>query len=281
MTLKNKTYRNVILTTTITSILAVIMITSGFGVAYADGIFPGKNEFGDTFGAGKVDAFGANSAAFGQYTNSSGSTSAAFGFDTQASGIHSATFGVGTTAQTYVEFVIGRYNEIFDTSDSWVLTDPLFVIGNGNNLNNPNTAVTVLKNGNVGIGTSSPNSLLEIGDPSSGTTLTLGRLTGNPSISANSGGSGGWLIMDSTGTGNVGLNYYDDGKVILANGGGNVGIGTTTPNSELEVVGYIQLDTISGTPPSGDCTSADIGRMKMDSANNNLYVCSTNGWQTK
>jgi len=63
---------------------------------------------------------------------------------------------------------------------------------------------------------------------------------------------------------------------------GNVGIGTAYANSQLEVTGYFELATSSGKPPAVDCNSMDkIGRMKVDSSNNNLYLCTNNGWQTK
>jgi hypothetical protein len=68
----------------------------------------------------------------------------------------------------------------------------------------------------------------------------------------------------------------------------NVGIGTTnTPTEKLEVSGnikssgYIQLGTSAGIPTDA-CTSADhVGRMKVDSANSNLYICTAGGWITK
>ena len=56
---------------------------------------------------------------------------------------------------------------------------------------------------------------------------------------------------------------------------GKVGIGTSSPNSKLEISeGYLKLDTSGGTPPSSDCDSADeVGRMKVDSSTINLYIC--------
>ncbi len=64
---------------------------------------------------------------------------------------------------------------------------------------------------------------------------------------------------------------------------GNVGIGTTVPNSRLQVKGYFQLDTVSGIPPSTDCDEAvEYGRMKIDpTANGTLWICTQNGWNGK
>ncbi len=89
--------------------------------------------------------------------------------------------------------------------------------------------------GNVGIGTTSPEAKLGIASPSSGAALGVGRASGEPSIIASSDAHGGWLIMDSTGSGKTGLNYYIDGDVILVNGGGNVGIGIASPAYPLHV----------------------------------------------
>jgi len=76
--------------------------------------------------------------------------------------------------------------------------------------------------------------------------------------------------------------WGDGGNEIIHYTDGNVGIGTSTPNSKLQVVdGYIQLDVSSGIPPTEDCDDIDeIGRMKADDSSNSLYVCTSNGWKT-
>lgn len=122
-------------------------------------------------------ANGSYSAAFGNSTTASGDYSSAFGSSTIASGLSSfssgnstivsgnsaSAFGYNLTAQSYASFVIGQFNLNPGTYNYYgvVATDPVFVIGNGTSLTSRSNALTVLKNGNVGIGTAlvnNPNS---------------------------------------------------------------------------------------------------------------------------
>ena len=75
---------------------------------------------------------------------------------TTASGKYSTAMGFHTTAQSLASLVVGQYNVVSGDPLSWVKTDPLFVIGNGTDDTNRRNAMTVLKNGSVGIGTTTP-----------------------------------------------------------------------------------------------------------------------------
>ncbi len=137
-----------------------------------------------------------------------GTSSVAFGYSTKANGDFSSAFGRSTKAQSYGSFVIGRYNMASGTPGSWVTTEPLFVIGNGDHIN-PNNAMTVLKNGNVGILTVTPKNKLDVQ---------------------------GGIAIGST---------YAGIKVAPLNGAiifGKVGIGTATPTEKLDVVGNIKVN---------------------------------------
>lgn len=105
------------------------------------------------------EANGNSSAAFGNNTYSSGFASAAFGFSTIARADQSASFGSYTKSRSPNSLVTGIFN---DTS----ATNRLFEIGNGIADNNRKNAVTVLVNGNTGIGTSNPKARLHVADSS-------------------------------------------------------------------------------------------------------------------
>lgn len=64
---------------------------------------------------------------------------------------------------------------------------------------------------------------------------------------------------------------------------GNVGLGTTTPQSTLQVNGYVQLAlTSDAVPPTTDCDAvSELGRMIVDNVNGFLYICVDSGWVQK
>jgi len=107
-------------------------------------------------------------------------------------------------------------------------------------------------NGNVGIGTTSPGQKLHVAggtiiDASiSGQTLLLGRSNGQPSIKAQTD-NGGHLILDSA-TNFMSLNHYVSQNIVMVAGGGNVGIGTTSPSEKLEVAGSVRIGNMKFEP---------------------------------
>jgi len=127
---------------------------------------------GTSFAAGAwTIASGGLSIATGYSNTSSGYASFTLGKNNQASGAYSiaagsglaiasgnnaVAIGEGAVAQAYNSFVIGRYNIVEGNMTDWIVTEPLFVIGYGQSHSKAN-ALTVLKNGYVGIGVSSPS----------------------------------------------------------------------------------------------------------------------------
>ncbi len=89
----------------------------------------------------------------------------------------------------------------------------------------------------------------------SGASLIVGRKSGAPNIESVTS----WLMTDGNvaTNGNVGLNYYSSGDAILVNGGGNVGIGTTSPLEKLHISnGSLRINDY--TFPSADGTANQL-----------------------
>lgn len=226
-------------------------------------------------------ASGASSTSIGESTEASGAQSTAMGEFTVASGIRSTAIGYYSTSQAYASVVIGQYNKIGGTTGSWVSSDPLFVIGNGADGANRTNAMTVLKNGNVGISTSTPTEVLDVKGnikSSYGIIAATGTFSGNISAdtilisSLNITDASPKIVMDLSGATDMELRGINNGGnsefgiyqyltgtgygySMYINRAGNVGIGTTTPSHELDVRGDIVLGE-SGT--SQDIITYDV-----------------------
>ena len=114
--------------------------------------------------------------------NNLGDFSVALGYRTEAYGHRSVALGNSTEAQSYAETVLGSYNLVPESRPSkavWNDHEPLLVVGNGPNSSNKSNAMVILKNGNVGIGDSSP---LEGTLVVSGTIVATGNITASQSL---------------------------------------------------------------------------------------------------
>ncbi len=109
-----------------------------------------------------TEASGERSAAFGSISEAKGYASVATGNYTKAIGNNTFVTGVYTAAKAFSCAVVGYRNDtsFVTSSTSWVTTDPIFVVANGYSY--PHNALTVLKNGNVGINTNTPDKLLTV-----------------------------------------------------------------------------------------------------------------------
>ncbi|MBK8078820.1 MAG: hypothetical protein IPK25_00135 [Saprospiraceae bacterium] len=76
--------------------------------------------------------------------------------------------GRNTIADSYASVSLGAYNATIPGSNSptWVATDPVFTVGVGTSDMNRKNAVTILKNGKIGINTISPLANLHVADSS-------------------------------------------------------------------------------------------------------------------
>lgn len=253
--------------------------SSAFGYDNATGVFSGASAFGHTNEATALNssAFGYNNSASSNHANAFGylneaeaNNASAFGYSNEAQGASSSAFGYNNTAvaanssalgyQLFVDVyqmaAVGSYNEDpSGSSSSWVSTDPVFMVGNGQSLFSRSTALTILKNGNMGIGINTPSTKLDVlGDE--GNLIRMESSTADTWLSFhNTTGYVGYagvfnsdMDMDfGTGTTN------STGKVHLVSksvprltidANGDVGIGTTDPSEQLEVDGDVRVGNI-------------------------------------
>jgi len=104
---------------------------------------------------------------------SGGSSNSATGYGSSVAGgaLNTASgrmsfIGGGTqnTAPSFGEAVLGIHSELYTPAsvDTFNPNDRLFVVGNGTSSSNPSNALTLLKNGNLGLGTTTPDTTLHL-----------------------------------------------------------------------------------------------------------------------
>jgi hypothetical protein len=139
-----------------------------------------KGEYSTAIGRNNF-AIGDYSTALGLANTASGTASTAIGNSNNVSGFSATAIGYFLIAKSSTSTVLGQFN---DTSN----IDRIFEIGNGDGFNYRSNAVTVLYNGNTGIGTTTPVTQLEV----------------NGGIKTKYSGS---AIVSVTGTGSAALVY--------------------------------------------------------------------------
>lgn len=110
------------------------------------------------------NAYENGSVAIGSYSNAYGSFSMALGYNSSTYGKFSTAIGEAAWANARSSFTIGAYNDATDNPDANTAapTDRLFQIGNGYSFRSRSNALTVLRNGNMGVGTTSPQYLVDV-----------------------------------------------------------------------------------------------------------------------
>lgn len=130
--------------------------------AFASGFFSNADGQYSTAMGFNTDAFGLGSSAFGYSTDAEVNYTTAMGYFAEAQAIYSIALGNSVQAQSYSSMAVGRYNIGGGDAVSWIQSDPIFEIGNGTGPSSRSNALTVLKNGNVGIGITTPNKPLHV-----------------------------------------------------------------------------------------------------------------------
>ena len=187
-------------------------------------------------------ARGNESLALGINCETEGDYSTALGFEATARGLYSMAIGTDVIARAYLSTAMGVDNDFITTSspNSWVATDPLFIIGNGTSSGTRSNAMMVLKNGNVGLGTNNPLQKLDI----------------NGNVSVNN-----YIILLRDGNDfNHGLRYKSsvDGPYLFGFGGGSLGAANGRDALRWDHMGNVAV-TSSLLVDTAETNSGDLG----------------------
>jgi Chaperone of endosialidase len=180
-------------------------------------------------------ASGVASTSMGNITIANGYTSTSMGYFTTANGDYSTSMGFYTNAKSNNSLVIGKYN---DTT----ATNSLFEIGNGTGVSSRSNALTVLTNGNVGIGTTVPNAILQLSNTIANRKIVLYDDNNNDNQYYGFGINGGTLRyqVDAVAAGHTfyaGTGAGTSQYVFAIHGNGNIfapGIFTSTSDARLK-----------------------------------------------
>ena len=200
-------------------------------------------------------ASGESAIAIGNTTVASSPYSTAIGYGTEASGTNSMALGTYTEAPSSYETTVGSYNTSYTPSSGWDEDDRLFTVGNGTADISRSDAMVILKSGNTGLGTSTPDATLHIdgsikyedGNQADGYVLTSDSL-GNASWQAASAAAtdtmdilsdadGDTKILVEESTDEDHLRFYASGKeVITVTNDGDVSIGRSTETITTSII---------------------------------------------
>jgi hypothetical protein len=193
----------------------------------------GSEALGDysTAMGGSTFAIGNYSTAMGLNTNAIGEKSTTMGWNSNASGVTSTAIGYFIKSKSFGGFVTGLYNDTTNAASPTSINslNRIFQIGNGTADNVRSNAMTVLQNGNIGIGELIPTSPLNFAS-------TVGdkiALWGNGANHYGLGIQASLMQVYTMDAGNDIAFGYGNSAAFTENvrikGNGNVGIGTVNP----------------------------------------------------
>jgi hypothetical protein len=169
--------------------------SSSFGYnSSADGTYSFSAGYNST-ASGNFGSFAVGNSAI-----SSGSSSASMGWETKAIGDNSVAVGARTLSKSFGSLVIGMCNDTAYSPNA-ATAEPLnriFEIGNGADQFNRSNAITVLQNGNTGIGKLLPEAKLHIAGNGAANQLILENAVTASTIRLSNDGSGSGPYIGTT-----------------------------------------------------------------------------------
>jgi hypothetical protein len=177
-------------------------------------------------------------------------------------------FGGTNNAIRFGHTSLGSLIEGVDAATAVTSFEPLFLGGSTLGFQtNATERMTIDANGDVGIGVSSPEGALELRRPD-GTATQFSLTQENQALwwFRVPSSIGALAIGQGTGTGTEFMRFTN---------AGNVGIGTTTPSTELEVDGTVKATLFDGPVSNGSITAAALE----SGSNGQLFIGNGTGFQ--
>jgi hypothetical protein len=194
----------------------------------------------NSFAAGSQNTTqGLNSFAMGELNQVFGEASFASGVQNQAWGNNSIALGEGNIVYGKGAFVTGMYNDVngyYESAISPALTDRIFQLANGNASFARSNALTILRNGRAGFGTTTPSATIHISSTEPQKLILQGFSNDNYGFGVFAGSelrmhgqSGSSIALGNGSVDNFATRFFIDGT----SGQYRTGIGTTTPIAPL------------------------------------------------
>ena len=219
--------------------VSIAMGTGSIATGNGDVAIGGANISSGTYYSlalgGGTKATAEESTSMGSGTEANGITSTSMGYLTVADGDYSTATGAGTRTN-YNSFSVGRWNIGGGSNTSWIATDPLFEIGNGDSATRAN-ALTVYKNGRTTI---NGNTTINGDTTINGNTNVTGFLTTTINTQTIPDAGGGLAVGWNRSGGEGELNIYN--TYISSNGGAKA-----FTFSKKVVASYTDLMTIDNS----------------------------------
>jgi Chaperone of endosialidase/Head domain of trimeric autotransporter adhesin len=196
-------------------------------------------------------AVGIYSLAMGNFTTASGGYSTAMGNNSQAIGYSSMAMGDNTIAKAFGSLSVCMYNDNTDNPNP--VMEPfnrIFQIGNGTASVRSN-ALTVLRNGYIGIGTVTPNAPLQFSNTAANRKIVLWDDNNNNHQFYGFGINSSMLRYQVASAGDDHVFYSGSGtnsstELFRIKGDGNTGVGVNDPVYRLDVGGRMRIRSTIG-----------------------------------
>lgn len=221
--------------------------------SFASGYNPKASGFISTAMGFASNATSDFSTAMGYNTTASGYASATMGNNTTASGDNSTALGFGTKAKAVGSLSIGKFNDDTDSPspNTPAPSDRIFQVGNGDGVAVRSNAVTVLKNGNTGIGIVNPNALLQLANTITNRKIVLWETANNDHQFYGFGINGSTLRYQTPSALDAHVFYSGASttastELFRINGNGNVGVGISDPAFRLDVGDRMRIRSTPG-----------------------------------